>query len=131
MYIDKEFLQFYIYQIHIDQKYKYYFSSFGKLCVSPNQKWKAIFRQCWASLGAGPDGKMADTQRAWESIAVALISRGPNQRPHERLQTIPQFGRDSLDVQSYKNICNYLNHVSSLQLLQVKHLFCKTKFLNN
>uniref|UniRef100_A0A1B6BY78 VPS9 domain-containing protein n=1 Tax=Clastoptera arizonana TaxID=38151 RepID=A0A1B6BY78_9HEMI len=82
------------------QKCKNKPSSFGKLCVSPNQKWKAIFRQCWVSLGAGPDGKMADTQRTWENIAVLLNSRGSSQRPHERLQTIPQFGRNSLDIQS-------------------------------
>ncbi|KAG8246923.1 agglutinin-like protein 2 [Homalodisca vitripennis] len=92
------------------QQHKSKPSSFGKLCVPPHQKWKPIFRQCWAALGAGADGKMADTQRAWDSVAVALAAHPTSlHRLHESLQTIPQFGRDSLDSQSYQSVCNYLN----------------------
>ncbi|XP_054282375.1 alsin [Macrosteles quadrilineatus] len=90
------------------QQHKNKPSSFGKLCVPPQGKWKAIFRQCWSALGA-VEGK-GDTQRAWDNIAVALTSHPASQhRHHESLQTIPQFGRTSLDTQSYHNVCAYLN----------------------
>lgn len=119
-------------------------SSFGKLCVPPNQKWKAIFRQCLTPLavpspiieaiagGSKAVGKsgtesngivppLLDLQRLWSSVAVAIntslqesaaAARAQNKvRSHETLtdlDTIPHWGRDNLDRDSYQKVHHYL-----------------------
>ncbi|XP_066901299.1 alsin [Halyomorpha halys] len=82
--------------------------SFGDLCVGADLKWKAIFRQCWGLLGSSGESKAMDTQRAWENVAITLGSR-QSIRHSELLQTTPQFGRNSLDLQSYHQIIDYLS----------------------
>uniref|UniRef100_A0A146M3M8 Alsin n=4 Tax=Lygus hesperus TaxID=30085 RepID=A0A146M3M8_LYGHE len=81
--------------------------SFGNLCVGADQKWKSIFRQCCVTLGISGEAKSSDTQKAWENIASILGNRHGT-RHHELLQTIPQYGRSSLDVKSYKQVVAYL-----------------------
>ncbi|RZF39085.1 hypothetical protein LSTR_LSTR016064 [Laodelphax striatellus] len=95
--------------------------SFGKFSTPPSQKWKAIFRQCYAVMGVGaepppppPPGRR-DCQRAWESVAAALGSQSLllSHRHHEKLQTIPDFGRgEMLDADSYKMVIAYLGQRS-------------------
>ncbi|XP_011306147.1 alsin [Fopius arisanus] len=64
--------------------------SFGKLCVPPEQKWKAIFRHCYQQLGLikeadeglkrerGERGeretseRRSETQRLWQNVAVII-----------------------------------------------------------
>ncbi|XP_073987659.1 amyotrophic lateral sclerosis 2 isoform X2 [Rhodnius prolixus] len=86
-------------------------SSFGQLCVLADQKWKSIFKQCWASLGGNNDTKLVGneaTQRAWENVASALCTSRHASRVHELLHTIPHSGRHNLDLQQYKQIVLYL-----------------------
>jgi hypothetical protein len=95
-------------------------SSFGKLCVAANQKWKAIFRQCYQQLGVpeptGPKGDKTnlDVQKVWENVAV-VINNSQQERgvlSSDQLDTIPQFGRDRLDKESYQGLHSYLVKVS-------------------
>ncbi|XP_039281236.1 uncharacterized protein LOC111057944 [Nilaparvata lugens] len=94
--------------------------SFGKFATHPNQKWKAIFRQCYAVMGVAwespqsqrPTAAVAATgdqsQRAWEGVAAALGSAHAH-RHHEKLQTIPDFGRgEQLDAEGYRMVVAYL-----------------------
>lgn len=119
-------------------------NSFGKLCVSPNQKWKSIFRQCLTPLAVpssiieaiscgsksviksdvesnGISIPPLDLQRLWASVAVAIntslqesaaAARSQNkvrsQDSLKDLDTIPQWGRDQLDKNSYTKMHHYL-----------------------
>ncbi|XP_029056491.2 alsin [Osmia bicornis bicornis] len=108
--------------------------SFGKLCVSPDQKWKAIFRQCYQQLGVLEPGskltsnseKSVETQRVWQNVAsiitksrqkssqqkklktVTSIYREKNNEAVDELDKIPCFGRDKLTVQTYNEVYKYL-----------------------
>ncbi|KAJ4433880.1 hypothetical protein ANN_16193, partial [Periplaneta americana] len=91
-------------------------SSFGKLCVAANQKWKAIFRQCYQQLGiveqsGGKGGKTnVELHKVWENVAV-LINNSQQERgipAVDQLDTIPQFGRETLDQESYQELRSYL-----------------------
>ncbi|KAJ9583748.1 hypothetical protein L9F63_021911 [Diploptera punctata] len=99
-------------------------SSFGKLCVGANQKWKAIFRQCYQHLGISEQtgGKVGRTsgevQRAWENVAVFINTSQHETRAScagDHLDTIPQFGRDSLDKESYLELQSYLSKACESQ----------------
>jgi amyotrophic lateral sclerosis 2 protein len=91
-------------------------SSFGKLCVAANQKWKAIFRQCYQQLGV-PEPTAAkgnkpnvELQKVWENVAVVINnSRQERKIPSsDHLDIIPQFGRDRLAKASYQELRSYL-----------------------
>uniref|UniRef100_A0A8C7JPW0 Alsin Rho guanine nucleotide exchange factor ALS2 n=1 Tax=Oncorhynchus kisutch TaxID=8019 RepID=A0A8C7JPW0_ONCKI len=45
----------------------------GRLAVRPEQKWRAVFEECWMRLGCEAPGQ-GENQRAWENIAVALTT---------------------------------------------------------
>ncbi|XP_063216090.1 alsin isoform X2 [Bacillus rossius redtenbacheri] len=100
-------------------------SSFGKLCVHASQKWKAVFRQTHAQLGllepVSRSGRAnADVQRVWENVAVCVSTshQETQQRTRQgrlresgsvdKLDTIPQFGKDSIDRDSYNELRKYL-----------------------
>nr|CAD7444435.1 unnamed protein product [Timema bartmani] len=104
-------------------------SSFGKLCVNACQKWKAIFRQCYQQLGIteptlkssmGMTKLNADVQKVWENIAVCITNshqenqhrlkggRAKDGASVDKLDTIPQFGKESIDKESYQDIRKYL-----------------------
>lgn len=121
--------------------------SFGKFSTPPSQKWKAIFRQCYAVMGVGaepppppPPGRR-DCQRAWESVAAALGSQSPllSHRHHEKLQTIPDFGRgEMLDADSYKMVVAYLGqafgssyHPLGVALTELSKAYNNTYSLSN
>ncbi|XP_051872170.1 alsin isoform X3 [Pristis pectinata] len=90
----------------------------GKLAVDPDEKWKAVFEECWSQLGCESAGQ-GDVFRAWENIAVCLTT-GKRQhkdspdfrsRSHaqtlESLEIIPQIvGPITLD--KYEAIRKYL-----------------------
>ncbi|XP_066593568.1 alsin [Prorops nasuta] len=105
--------------------------SFGKLCVAPDQKWKAIFRQCYQQLGVsesfakGGNGKSCDTQKAWQNVATILTkshqrslqrkklslnaSNSKNKDENiDQLDKIPCIGKEKLTVSSYGVISKYL-----------------------
>ncbi|XP_078407551.1 alsin [Cetorhinus maximus] len=90
----------------------------GKLAVHPDEKWKAVFDQCWSQLGCEAAGR-GDVQKAWDNIAVCLTtSRRQHKdspdfrsRSHaqtlESLEVIPQIvGPITLD--KYETIRRYL-----------------------
>ncbi|CAK9829874.1 ALS2 [Anthophora retusa] len=109
-------------------------TSFGKLCVSADQKWKAIFRQCYQQLGVPESGtkplgttdKSVETQRAWQNVASIITksrqkslerkklltntstSKEKNNEIIDELNKIPCFGNNKLTVQSYHEIHKYL-----------------------
>ncbi|XP_078147361.1 alsin [Centroberyx gerrardi] len=73
----------------------------GRLCVCADEKWQAVFEECWSRLGCEAPGR-GENWRAWENIAVALttsrrhIQDSPEllSRSHSRtlesLEVIPQ-----------------------------------------
>ncbi|XP_078259641.1 alsin isoform X2 [Rhinoraja longicauda] len=70
----------------------------GKLAVDPEEKWKAVFNECWGRLGCESVGH-GDVLRAWENIAVCLTT---SKRQH----------KDSPDFQSR-------SHAQTLESLEI------------
>ncbi|XP_039907368.1 alsin isoform X2 [Simochromis diagramma] len=73
----------------------------GHLCVCAEDKWPAVFEECWSQLGCEAPGR-GEPEKAWENIAVALttsrrhildspevLSRSHN-KMLESLEVIPQ-----------------------------------------
>ncbi|XP_066543467.1 alsin isoform X2 [Amia ocellicauda] len=90
----------------------------GILAVPPEEKWKAVFEECWSQLGCEGPGH-GENWRAWENIAVALttsrrqhrdspeiISRSHN-KTLESLEVIPQH-IGPVTMEKYENIRRYL-----------------------
>ncbi|XP_069790417.1 alsin isoform X2 [Narcine bancroftii] len=90
----------------------------GKLAVDPDEKWKAVFEECWSQLGCESAGQ-GDVLRAWENIAVCLTTSkrqhkdSPDFRSRSHAQTlesleiIPQIvGPITMD--KYEAIRKYL-----------------------
>lgn len=112
-------------------------NSFGKLCVAPNQKWNALFRQCFKCLGLAetlltPTGNhfvttnnAIDNKKIWQNVAVSISSsfKGKRVRKIEKrskdadlekssdcLEVIPQFGQTALTLESYSELRLYLQN---------------------
>jgi len=45
----------------------------GSLYVCPEDKWRAVFEECWSRLGCEAAGR-GENRKAWENIAVALTT---------------------------------------------------------
>ncbi|XP_015414591.1 PREDICTED: alsin isoform X1 [Myotis davidii] len=54
------------------------FRKLGNLAVPADEKWKAVFDECWHQLGCESPGQ-GEVWKAWENIAVALTA---NRRQH-------------------------------------------------
>ncbi|XP_028277552.1 alsin isoform X2 [Parambassis ranga] len=90
----------------------------GCLCVRADDKWQAVFEECWSQLGCEAPGR-GDSQKAWENIAVALttslrhIQDSPEvlSRSHSRtlesLEVIPQHA-GPITMERYHAIRLYL-----------------------
>ncbi|XP_070980319.1 alsin isoform X1 [Oncorhynchus clarkii lewisi] len=88
----------------------------GRLAVSPEQKWKAVFSECWSRLGCEAPGQPEERTRAWENIAVTLttgrrdspelLSRSQS-RVLEKLEVIPQH-TGPVTAGGYDGIRRYL-----------------------
>uniref|UniRef100_A0A8B9M0G4 Alsin Rho guanine nucleotide exchange factor ALS2 b n=1 Tax=Astyanax mexicanus TaxID=7994 RepID=A0A8B9M0G4_ASTMX len=50
----------------------------GRLAVPSEEKWKAVFGECWSRLGC-ESPEQGDTSTAWDNIAIALTT---NRRQH-------------------------------------------------
>lgn len=111
-----------------------FISSFGKLCVPPHQKWKAIFKQCYQQLGISEsivispnhNEKSVETQKVWQNVASIIAKshqktlqrkkflpntsnmKERNSETIDQLDKIPCFGRDKLTNQTYNEIHKYL-----------------------
>lgn len=110
-------------------------SSFGKLCTPVGQKWKALFRQCYQMLGVPENNpkttlKVPDTQKIWQNIAVLIsnshqgsLKKKKGDRSLENsinnLDTIPKFGRNKIEADSYLEVKQYLSKVFVTLFLQV------------
>ncbi|KAJ8003567.1 hypothetical protein DPEC_G00149690 [Dallia pectoralis] len=92
----------------------------GVLAVPPEEKWKAVFEECWRSLGCESAGK-GENQLAWENIAVALTTSRRHHRDsselnlsrsHDRtlesLEFIPQQQGGPFTMEKYHIIRQYL-----------------------
>uniref|UniRef100_A0A3Q3EHK0 Alsin Rho guanine nucleotide exchange factor ALS2 b n=1 Tax=Labrus bergylta TaxID=56723 RepID=A0A3Q3EHK0_9LABR len=90
----------------------------GRLCVCAEDKWQAVFQECWSQLGCESPGQGV-TSKAWENIAVALttsrlhIQDSPEilSRSHSRtlesLEFIPQH-EGPINMERYHTIRLYL-----------------------
>ncbi|XP_072936402.1 alsin isoform X2 [Epargyreus clarus] len=113
-------------------------NSFGKLSVTPNQKWNALFRQCYQCLGVsetiltptgnhfanGPTGPTIDNVKIWQNVAVAIscshkekhhklqkINHGSDlEKSMDSLEVIPQFGQKDLNLTDFKELKQYLHN---------------------
>ncbi|KAK1876503.1 Alsin [Dissostichus eleginoides] len=90
----------------------------GRLCVCAEDKWQAVFEECWSELGCETPGQ-GENWKAWENIAVALttsrrlIQDSPEalSRSHSRtlesLEVIPQH-EGPFTMERYHTIRLYL-----------------------
>ncbi|KAK7113743.1 alsin-like isoform X2 [Littorina saxatilis] len=113
---------------------KYY----GKLSVSADKKWEDIFLHCCGSLGHDGHGRVINTSKAWEMVAVA-VSSGKKQIKEmqktsaakakmqaaglEELETIPPHDvGSSLTVESYNALSQYLRKAFDTRFHPLGHL---------
>ncbi|XP_053554665.1 alsin isoform X2 [Bombina bombina] len=104
----------------------------GRLSVPADDKWKAVFDECWSQLGCEVPGQ-GDPKKAWENIAVALTTNRRQQRDSpesmsrshtqtlESLEHIPQHsGPFTLD--KYEKIKYYLINACETPMHQLGRL---------
>ncbi|XP_049870567.1 alsin [Pectinophora gossypiella] len=110
-------------------------NSFGKLSVAPNQKWNALFRQCFQCLGVsetiltptgnhfanGPNPTI-DNAKIWQNVAVAISCSHKEkhktmkkigldlEKSVDCLEVIPQFGQKNLNLDDYTEMRLYLQN---------------------
>ncbi|XP_017557690.1 alsin isoform X3 [Pygocentrus nattereri] len=90
----------------------------GRLAVPSEEKWKAVFEECWSRLGCDSPGQ-GETSTAWDNIAIALtinrrqhrdspelLSRSHN-KTLESLEFIPQHV-GPVTLEKYHIIRRYL-----------------------
>ncbi|MEQ2164877.1 hypothetical protein GOODEAATRI_011231 [Goodea atripinnis] len=94
----------------------------GCLRVRAEEKWQAVFKECWSQLGCEVPGR-GEHWKAWENIAVALTSNRQQiqdspeilSRSHskalESLEVIPQH-EGPITIERYHSIRLYLINVS-------------------
>ncbi|XP_053087661.1 alsin isoform X2 [Pangasianodon hypophthalmus] len=90
----------------------------GQFSVHPEEKWKAVFGECWSQLGCDTLGQ-GETRVAWDSIAIALTTNRRQQRDSpellsrshnktlESLEFIPQHD-GPVTLEKYDTIRRYL-----------------------
>ncbi|XP_053328215.1 alsin [Spea bombifrons] len=104
----------------------------GRLSVPADEKWKAIFEECWRQLGCDTP-EQGDVQKAWDNIAVALTtnrrqkqdSPEPLSRSHtqtlESLELIPQLV-GPFTMEKYEKIKMYLINACETPMHQLGRL---------
>uniref|UniRef100_A0A8D0KN05 Alsin Rho guanine nucleotide exchange factor ALS2 n=1 Tax=Salvator merianae TaxID=96440 RepID=A0A8D0KN05_SALMN len=90
----------------------------GNLAVPADEKWKAVFEECWHQLGCEQPGQ-GDRWKAWDNIAVALTTNRRQQRDSpemlsrshaqtlESLEFIPKHV-GAFTLEKYDSIKKYL-----------------------
>lgn len=61
-------------------------SKLGRFSVHPEEKWKAVFGECWSQLGCDTPGQ-GETRVAWDNVAIALTT---NRRQHRDRYSLTQ-----------------------------------------
>lgn len=91
--------------------------------MPPDEKWKAVFEECWNQLGCESPGQ-GDRWKAWDNIAVALTT---NRRQH-RDRLVPRQCRqqDEESIEKEPGISLY----SRLVTLTVKVQLRQQQILN-
>ncbi|XP_068101201.1 alsin [Hyperolius riggenbachi] len=90
----------------------------GCLSVPADEKWKAVFDECWRQLGCEVPGK-GDSQKAWNNIAVAITTKrrqqqgSPEPLTRSHTQTLESLERIPLHdgpftMEKYDKIKTYL-----------------------
>nr|DBA20075.1 TPA: hypothetical protein GDO54_015815 [Pyxicephalus adspersus] len=104
----------------------------GYLSVPADEKWKAVFEECWRQLGCETPGK-GDPQKAWDNIAVAITTKRRQQqgspepltRSHtqtlESLEHIPQHD-GPFTMEKYDKIKTYLINACETPMHQLGRL---------
>ncbi|XP_073407624.1 alsin [Dendrobates tinctorius] len=104
----------------------------GCLSVPADDKWKAIFEECWRQLGCEAPGK-GELQKAWDNIAVAITTKRrqrqdspePLSRSHtqmlESLERIPQHS-GNFTMEKYEKIKSYLINACETPMHQLGRL---------
>lgn len=104
----------------------------GRLSVPADEKWKAVFEECWQQLGCEIPGK-GDPQKAWDNIAVVITAKKRQQkgspepltRSHtqtlESLERIPQHN-GSFTMEKYEKIKTYLINACETPMHQLGRL---------
>ncbi|XP_062861557.1 alsin isoform X3 [Trichomycterus rosablanca] len=90
----------------------------GRHVVPAEEKWGAVFKECWSRLGCETPG-LGENERAWDNIAV-ILTTSRRERMHssealsrsqckmlESLEVIPQHN-GLCTAESYENIRRYL-----------------------
>ncbi|XP_067264917.1 alsin isoform X4 [Chanodichthys erythropterus] len=97
----------------------------GQHAVPAEEKWKAVFQECWGRLGCETP-EQGLYEKAWENIAISLTARRRQQRDRpeelsrsqtkmlESLEVIPQHV-GPVTADSYNNIRRYLMKVQAEQ----------------
>ncbi|XP_072541786.1 alsin isoform X2 [Salminus brasiliensis] len=93
----------------------------GRYVVPAEQKWKAVFKECWSRLGCETPGQ-GENERAWENIAIILTTSRRQQRESvlspgtlsrsqckmlESLEVIPQH-IGPVTAEAYDSIRRYI-----------------------
>lgn len=98
---------------------KAYPNAFGTLCVLSCDKWNDMFRHCREQLGV--EESAADTQRAWESMAVVITNWKKHLKPTRSrqfqlaaadlniLERIPPKDDGNFSFEKYVHIKTYLH----------------------
>ncbi|KAK3575470.1 hypothetical protein QTP86_026856 [Hemibagrus guttatus] len=104
----------------------------GWFSVHPEEKWKAVFVECWSQLGCDTPSQ-GETRTAWDNIAIALTT---NRRQHrdspelltrshnktlESLEFIPQHD-GPVTLEKYDTIRRYLIKACDTPLHPLGHL---------
>ncbi|XP_031414211.1 alsin isoform X2 [Clupea harengus] len=72
--------------IYDSDKDKSHTLKLGRLAVASEEKWLAVFEECWRRLGSESVGQ-GDTSRAWDNIAIALTTNRQKHRDSPELLT--------------------------------------------
>ncbi|KTF77023.1 hypothetical protein cypCar_00017969 [Cyprinus carpio] len=71
----------------------------GQHAVPAEEKWKAVFDECWSRLGCETPGEGVH-EKAWENIAIALTARRRQPRDRFLFPGLPEDGGFILDSSS-------------------------------